>query len=160
MLVDANWATLDEDGQHLRLVGHGDGLLRGMKSAHSRLTSEGRIYRQVVEALRRENKKYGRLRTTLLPRVAEADADTDLTEVASDDALTAPDRAFYDYVNAVGGYEPLVKLVQQHGQVAGVELSNEEALLMIDGWRQWGIIRSMSIGEYLDEAWDGLDEAE
>lgn len=37
-------------------------------------------------------------------------------------------------------------------------LANDEAMPMIEGWHQYGVVRSMSIGEYLDEAWQGLDE--
>ena len=96
------------------------------------------------------------VRQTAAPPTTPAPA----TISSTDEALAARDRAFYDFVNAVGGYEPLVELVQQHGQAAGVELANDEALMMIEGWRQSGVVRNMSIGEYLDEAWSGVDESE
>jgi hypothetical protein len=57
----------EPDGEHVRFEGNGDGYLAGWKSGTSRLTSEGRFERKVVEALRRENRKYGRLRFTILP---------------------------------------------------------------------------------------------
>jgi hypothetical protein len=65
--VDKGLALVEDDREHVRLVGQGDDLLRGWKSASSRLTREGRLERRVVEGLRRENSKYGRLRVTILP---------------------------------------------------------------------------------------------
>ncbi len=66
-LIDKGIATVEEDRQHVRLIPEGDAILLGWKSGASRWTQEGRFERKVVEALRRENQKYGRLRVTILP---------------------------------------------------------------------------------------------
>lgn len=161
-LIDRGIATVEEDRQHVRLIPQGDGILRGWKSGTGRLSRDGRFERKVVEALRRENRKYGRLRVTILPplpglRANQSDGGDAGEETIAVD-IEARDKAFYDFVNAVGGYKPLVALVQEHAANAGVALANDEAMLMIEGWHQYGVVRSMSIGEYLDEAWQGLDE--
>jgi hypothetical protein len=65
--IDKGIAEVEPDRQHVRLVPKGDEFLSGWKSGASRFTREGRFERKVVEALRRENRKYGRLRVTILP---------------------------------------------------------------------------------------------
>lgn len=67
LLVDNGWATPDEDKQHLVLQPGANHLMKGMKSAHSRFSRDGRFVRNVIEAMRRENRKYGRLKVTILP---------------------------------------------------------------------------------------------
>jgi hypothetical protein len=67
-LVEHGIVELDDDKRHARFViEHGDAFLAGMKKGESRFNSEGRFYRSIIEALRRENRKYGRLRVTILP---------------------------------------------------------------------------------------------
>jgi len=68
-LVDHGIAALQDDHQHFHLVPQADGVLRGWKSGASRFTRAGRFERRVVEGLRRENEKYGRVRATILPRL-------------------------------------------------------------------------------------------
>jgi len=161
-LIDKGVATVEEDPQNVRLMPHGDGILQGWKSGTSRLSRDGRFERKVVEALRRENRKYGRLRMTILPPSPGLRGNPSDDSQAGDETIAvdieARDKAFYDFVNAVGGYEPFVTLVQEHAANAGVELANDQAMLMIEGWHQYGVVRSMSIGEYLDEAWQGVEE--
>jgi hypothetical protein len=65
--LDKGLAEVEPDRQHVTLVEGGDAVLGGWKSAASRLTRDGRFERKVVEALRREHRKYGRLRVTILP---------------------------------------------------------------------------------------------
>jgi hypothetical protein len=81
-LIDKGIATVEEDRQHARLIPEGDAILRGWKSSANRWSREGRFERKVVEALRRENRKYGRLRVTILPpspglRINRHDGDAD-----------------------------------------------------------------------------------
>ena len=64
-LVDAGIAIPTGDGRHVDLVEHGDGLLAGWKSASSRFTRDGRLRRKIVESLRREHRKHGRIRIEL-----------------------------------------------------------------------------------------------
>lgn len=161
-LIEKGIATVEEDRRSVRLIPQGDGILRGWKSGTSRFSRDGRFERKVVDALRRENRKYGRLRVTILPPLpglrANQSDDGDAREETIAIDIEARDKAFYDFVNAVGGYQPLVALVQEHAANTGVALANDEAMLMIEGWHQSGVVRSMSIGEYLDEAWQALDE--
>jgi len=66
-LVDDRFAVKTDDGEHVRFTfPAADDFLKGMKSAHSRFTTEGRTYRRIIEALRRENAKSGSLRISLL----------------------------------------------------------------------------------------------
>jgi len=67
-LIEAGVAEIDNTGDYAYLtIDHADDFLRGMRRADSRLTQQGRFGRKVTEALRRELRKYGRLRSTLLP---------------------------------------------------------------------------------------------
>lgn len=66
-LVENGYAEVEDDGRHIRLSAQADFFLKGWKREASRFTGGGRFERKVVEALRRENRKYGRLRTTILP---------------------------------------------------------------------------------------------
>lgn len=66
LLVERGAAALEDDRQHVRLS-VGDDFLAGMKSAESRFSRDGRFARNVIESLRRENRKYGRLRLSVLP---------------------------------------------------------------------------------------------
>ncbi len=61
-LLDGGLAELEDDREHVRLDEHGDDYLSGVKSGRSRFTRDGRLERRVIESLRRENAKYGRLR--------------------------------------------------------------------------------------------------
>lgn len=61
---------------------------------------------------------------------------------ANEAALAARDRSYYDYINAAGGFEAVVGLVQAHAASSGVALSGEEALTLVEGWRQWGVLRT------------------
>jgi hypothetical protein len=46
-------------------VESGDAFLAGWKSGASRLTGDGRLQRKIVESLRREHRKHGRIRLDL-----------------------------------------------------------------------------------------------
>lgn len=71
-LIEEGVAELDDDKRHARFtIEHGDAFLAGMKRAESRFSFEGRLQRSILQALRRENRKYGRLRVTILPLRAE-----------------------------------------------------------------------------------------
>lgn len=69
-LIEHGFASKTPDGEHAQFEdeNRGDGYLKGMQSAFSRVTGDGRERRKIMEALRRENRKYGKLRITLLPR--------------------------------------------------------------------------------------------
>jgi len=72
-------------------------------------------------------------------------------------ALAARHRSYYDFVNAAGGFDTVARLVQDHAAQAGVSLTHEEALMMLEGWREWGVPQNMSLGEYLDQAWSDAE---
>jgi len=64
-LLEEGVVEFDDDKRHVRFViGPADDFLAGMKSAESRFTYGGRLQRSILESLRRENRKYDRLRTT------------------------------------------------------------------------------------------------
>jgi hypothetical protein len=66
--IDNGVAWVEPDGAHVRVKDDkADDYLAGWKSGLSRLTRSGRFERRVVEALRREYRKHGRLRLTILP---------------------------------------------------------------------------------------------
>jgi hypothetical protein len=64
-LVKAGIAAPTGDGRHVQLVESGDQLLAGWKSASSRFTRKGHLHRRIVESLRREHRKHGRIRIEL-----------------------------------------------------------------------------------------------
>jgi hypothetical protein len=82
-LLDRGIVTLEDDRQHVRFYdgdweekpielllsrGDPDKLLKGfVKGSAPRFTRGGRGYRRIAEAMRREYRRDGRLRTTLLP---------------------------------------------------------------------------------------------
>ena len=64
-LLEEGVVEFDDDKRHVRFViDLADDFLAGMKSAESRFTYGGRLQRSILESLRRENRKYDRLRTT------------------------------------------------------------------------------------------------
>jgi hypothetical protein len=66
-LVKEGLAKIEGDGREVLLAPKADPFLAGWKSVASRFTRGGRFERRVIQALRRENQKYGRLRLTILP---------------------------------------------------------------------------------------------
>jgi hypothetical protein len=86
--LDKGIAQFEPDGEHVQLPPKGDGYLVGWKSAVSRFTREGRFERKVVEALRRENRKYGQLRLTILPPLPGLASDEATETSNSDQAAT------------------------------------------------------------------------
>jgi hypothetical protein len=78
LLIDHRFAEVIPTSGEVRLINSGRGILRGMRSNHSRFTREGRFYRQISGAMLREYDKNGRLRLTLLPRKAEKPTSPEL----------------------------------------------------------------------------------
>jgi hypothetical protein len=60
--MDKGIAEIEDDREQVRMVENGDGYLAGWKSGASRFSSFGRFERRVLESMRRELAKYGRLR--------------------------------------------------------------------------------------------------
>jgi len=50
-----------------------DAYLSGARAAYSRFTRDDRLMRRIIQSMRREYKKYGRLRVTILPVAQAAD---------------------------------------------------------------------------------------
>lgn len=65
--IELGIAELEPDKEHARLGPVADGFLASSRSGLSRLTRDGRVQRRVLQALRRENRKHGRVLLTILP---------------------------------------------------------------------------------------------
>lgn len=82
--IEKGFATVDDDREYVRFGSFGDQYLAGWRRATSRWSRGGRFERKVVESLRRENRKYGKLKLTILPppgrqRTAEFDRPARVT---------------------------------------------------------------------------------
>jgi hypothetical protein len=64
------------------------------------------------------------------------------------------DEAYSRFVALHGGEDNLVSVVQSHARlVHGIELSRVDARILLEGWRRYGVVRNMSVGEYLDQVY-------
>jgi len=70
--------------------------------------------------------------------------------VASDDPQR--DRIFNGLIEQLGGLDQAIDVVQMQAESNGAALTRESALDLIEEWRTEGLVRNVSLGEYLDGA--------
>jgi hypothetical protein len=70
------------------------------------------------------------------------------------------DRIFGEFLNQVGGLDAAQALVVEHMAGHGFDVDSETAYDLLESWRKYGIVRDESLGEYLDDQANHLEELE
>lgn len=139
--LDKGLVKLDDDREHIRFELNGDALLSGWKGGASRFTSAGRFERKVVKGLRRELRKYGKLRTTIAPasrRGVAADPPKPPMDVHPATPETARESGAALYRRDRQAYvDAFWALEQRRSSEVGIEPWSEDELALVNGLAYW-----------------------